>query len=167
MTTTTTAVPTISRRLEDGTWRSWDVTITPWQFSAEDGAGAQTLTEWLRDFLDGEGEGVWAADYGDVESEVVCTGPTTEDVYKIAAYEAATPEAVELVADECGSLTLVSITAKDGTVMVVGPEREGGYVWSTYSAAEYDEQPLMERYLTTDGDSTIATLADAIREQVG
>ena len=51
-------------------------------------------------------------------------------------------------------------------MMVIGPERDGGYTWTSYSAAEYGHQPMGERYLDTDGDSTVATLAEAIRAQL-
>lgn len=164
MTTTTT--PTISRRLEDGTWRTWDFTIrTPWEFSAEDAADAETLTAWLREFLRDEGEGVWAADYGDIESEVVTIGPTTDDIYRIACDTVDGDRIIdaELVPDDCGSLTLVAIKFSDGTDMIVGPEDDGGYTFSVYAKPDYDEQPMMERFLTTDGDTTVDTLADTIR----
>jgi hypothetical protein len=98
------------------------------------------------------------------------TGPTTDDVYQIAV-DTVGSDRVELVADDCGYLTIVAVLPEGGSVadgsamMVIGPESEGGYTWTSYSAQDYDHQPMMERYLTTDGDNTVATLGDAIRKQ--
>ena len=160
---TTTETPVISKRNDDGTWQDWDVTITSFEFAAEDGADADTLTEWLKEFVAEDGEGEWSASYNGIESAVVCTGPTVDDVKRIAE-DAAGVDSVELLADDCGYLNLVGVTLADGSLMVIGPESEGGYTWSLYSAQDYNGQPLDERYLTTDGDSTIGTLADAIRK---
>jgi len=167
---TTTTFPIISRRNEDGTWQEQDYTFRDWDFAVEDGADVESLTDWLRQIVADNGEGEWSASYNGVESEVVCTGPTTDDVYHIAR-DAVGDENVELVADDCGSLTLVAVLPEGGSVvdgsamMVIGPGPEGGYTWTLYAAQDYDHQPMMERYLTTDGDSTVATLADEIRKQ--
>lgn len=164
--------PDILRRGEDGTWTAWDTTIRPgFDFNAEDGADRDTLTEWLTEFVADNGEGEWAATYNGIKSKVVTTGPTTDDVYRIAI-DAAGSGNVELVADDCGWLTLVAVLTEGGSVadgaamMVIGAERDGGYTWTTYSAAEYDHQPMMEREITTDGDTTVGSLANAIRVQV-
>lgn len=160
----TTTFPTISRRNEDGAWGGFEVAFRDWDFSPEDAADSETLTAWLRDLVADNGEGEWSAEYEGVESDVVTTGPTTDDIVTIAG-DIVGPENVEYTADECGYLTLVSATFADGTVMVIGPERDGGYTWTTYSAQDYDHQPMAERILDTDGDTTIASLADAIRKQ--
>lgn len=90
---------------------------------------------------------------------------TADEVYRIALDTVDDDRIMdaELVPDDCGSLTLVNVTFSDGTSMVIGPEDEGGYTYSLYAANQYYAQPMMERYLSTDGDTTIDSLADTIR----
>ena len=168
MSTTTTAVPAIYRRSDDGTWVWHDCNIRyGWEFTADDAASTESLGEWLAEYLYGNGEGQWLAKYADVESSVITTGPNANDVMAIAMTCTNDDAIVDanLIADDTGSLNLVAVEFSDGGAMIIGAEPEGGYTWTTYSAADCDEQPLAERILTTDGDVTLASLADAIYAQ--
>lgn len=161
MTTTTTTFPTISLRNENGTWTEQGYVFTEWQFSPEDGEDTETLTDWLREMVADNGEGEWVARLGGIESEVITTGPTPDDVWQ-AAIEARDRRpleiaSVEWMADDCGVRNLVAATFADGRVMVCGAEAEGGYSYTVYSGPVADDNAV-----TTDGDDTIATLAEAI-----
>ena len=89
---------------------------------------------------------------------------TTDDVYRIATDQLGTRGVadVNLTADDCGVLTLVAVEFADGGVMVISPEGDG-YSFVSYTAAEYDEQPLAERVFSTDGDATLDSLPAKIR----
>lgn len=88
---------------------------------------------------------------------------TTDDVYRIALDQLGTRGVadVNLVADDTGLLNFVGVEFADGSVMIIGPDGDG-YTFSVYSAADYDEQPLAERYITTDGSDTLGSLAGDI-----
>lgn len=85
-----------------------------------------------------------------------------EEIYRIACDVTLPGEEVDFASDDCGELTFVSVTFKDGTLMVIGAEPDGGYTWSSYTAEDYEQQPMMERFLTTDGDVNLESLPRAI-----
>lgn len=92
---------------------------------------------------------------------------TADEVYRLALdlLDVDGVADVNLVADDCGVLTLVAVEFDDDACLIVGPEDEGGYTFTAYSGPDYDGQPLAERVCDTDGDTTLDSLADAIRRR--
>lgn len=89
---------------------------------------------------------------------------TTDEVYRIATDQLGAKGVadVSLTADDGGWLTLVGVEFADGGAMIISPEDEG-YSFVSYTAADYDEQPLAERVFSTDGDDTLDSLPAKIR----